>query len=108
MDLTKDEAQKFWPIYNANEKAENKLRQKTNENRKIINPNDLSESEAKTMLKDMIEIEKEKVALRSKLLNDLLEILPAKKIVALIKAERSFRRKMVEEFKERHSGRRRN
>ena len=50
MDLTKDEAQKFWPIYNANEEAENKLRIKSNENRKVNNPEGLSESEAKTLL----------------------------------------------------------
>lgn len=108
MELTKEEAQKFWPIYNAIEEAENKLRVKSTESRKAKNPNDLSESEAKKFLIDMLSIEKEKVALRSEMLNDLLEILPAKKIVALTLAERSFRRKMLEEYKERYSNRKRN
>jgi Skp family chaperone for outer membrane proteins len=106
VDLTKDEAQKFWPIYNANEEAEHKLRVKSGERRKKIDPKELTESEAKELLLNMISIEKEKVALRSKMLNDLLEILPAKKIVALVQAEKSFRSKMLQEFKSRHSGKR--
>jgi len=68
LDLTKVEAQKFWPIYNAHEDARNKL--------------------------------------QSKLLNDLLEILPAKKIIKLYQAERSFKEKMLEEYKKRYSGER--
>ncbi|MFC0605026.1 Spy/CpxP family protein refolding chaperone [Winogradskyella pulchriflava] len=106
LDLTKEEAQKFWPIYNANEEAENKLRARSNEARKNNKSDDLSESEAKALLLEMVSIEKERVALRSKMLNDLLEILPAKKIIALVQAERSFKQKIIQEFKERHTNRR--
>ena len=106
VDLTKDEAQKFWPIYNANEEAEQKLRLKSGEKRKERKPEELSENEAKILLLDMLEIEKEKQELHSKLVNDLLKFLPAKKIIALMRAERSFKRKMLQEFKSRHSGER--
>ncbi|WP_178988948.1 sensor of ECF-type sigma factor [Winogradskyella schleiferi] len=101
MDLSKKEAQKFWPIYNDNEDAEDQLREKFSALRNEKSANELTESEAETYLLNMISIEKEKTELRSKLLNDLLEILPAKKIVALVQAEKSFRRKMIEEYKER-------
>ncbi|WP_296315649.1 hypothetical protein [Winogradskyella sp. UBA3174] len=106
LDLTKDEAQKFWPVYNSNEEAENKLRAKSNNRSNENRPENLTESQAKTHLLEMINLDKEKVELRSKMLNDLLKILPAKKIVSLLQAERSFKRKMIEEFKERHSGER--
>ncbi|WP_179008361.1 sensor of ECF-type sigma factor [Winogradskyella forsetii] len=102
MDLSKKEAQKFWPIYNANEDAEDQLREKFSALRNEKSANELTESEAKTYLLNLISIEQEKTELRAKLLNDLLEILPAKKIVALVQAEKSFRRKMIEEYKERH------
>lgn len=108
LDLTETEAQKFWPVYNANEEAENKLRARSNEKRKENKPEDLSESDAKTLLLDMVSIEREKVELRSIMLNNLLKILPAKKIVALLQAERSFKRKMINEYKKRHAGGKRN
>lgn len=108
LNLTKEEAQKFWPIYNANEEAEDKLREKSRKKRSEKRSEDLSEGEAKALLIYMMDVEKEKVALRNKLLQDLLEILPAKKIVALFQAENSFRRKMLEEYKKRQDNRRKN
>jgi hypothetical protein len=107
LDLSKDEAQKFWPIYNTNEAAEQKLRLKYSERRKENTPSDLTESEAKALLLDMVSIEQEKIELRSKMLKDLLEILPAKKIITLVQTEKSFKRKMLQEFKSRHAERKR-
>lgn len=103
VDLTKEEAQKFWPIYNANEDARNKLREQSSVKRKNKKIEELTESEAKMFLLDMEKIEKQKVELQSKLLNQLFEILPAKKIIKLYQAERSFKQKMFEEYKKRHS-----
>lgn len=103
LDLTKTEAQKFWPIYNANEDAEDKLREQSMERRKEKRLEDLSETEAKSLLLDMEKMEKQKVAIHSKMLNELLEILPAKKIIKLYQAERSFKHKMFEEYKKRHT-----
>lgn len=104
LNLSKTEAQKFWPIYNANEEAEQKLKEKYSALRSGKSAGELSENEAKSLLLNMINIEKEKTDLKSKMLNDLLEILSAKKIVALVQAEKSFRHKMLQEFKSRHSG----
>lgn len=107
VDLTKEEAQKFWPIYNANEEAEHKLRTQSSKRRKDKNPEELTENEAKSLLLDMEKIEKQKGELHSKMLNQLLEILPAKKIIKFYQAERSFRQKMFEEYKKRHTGKKR-
>ncbi|WP_405576775.1 sensor of ECF-type sigma factor [Winogradskyella sp. Asnod2-B02-A] len=103
LDLTETEAQKFWPIYNANEDAKSKLRESSMNRRKEQPIEELTESEAKSLLLDMEKAEKQKVALESKLLNQLFEILPAKKIIKLYQAERSFKQKMFEEYKKRHS-----
>jgi hypothetical protein len=56
----------------------------------------------------MVSIEREKVELRSIMLNNLLKTLPAKKIIALLQAERSFKHKMINEYKKRHAGGKRN
>ncbi|WP_282031785.1 sensor of ECF-type sigma factor [Winogradskyella eximia] len=108
LDLTETEAQKFWPIYNANEDAKSKLREASMNRSKEQPIEELTESEAKSLLLDMEKTEKQKVALESKLLNQLLEILPAKKIIKLYQAERSFKQKMFEEYKKRHANEKRN
>ncbi|RCW91426.1 hypothetical protein [Winogradskyella arenosi] len=103
LDLTKTEAQKFWPVYNANESAKDNLRDASKNRRKEKKLESLSEAEAKTLLLDIEEIEQQKMTLQSKYLNDLLQILPAKKIIKLYHAEHSFRQKMFEEYKKRHA-----
>jgi len=107
LDLTEAEAQKFWPIYNANEEAEDKLREQSSR-RKDKKNEDLSESEAKTLLLKWEKSEKQKLELKSKMLNELLAIMPAKKVIKLYQAERSFRHKMIDEYKKRHSKEKRN
>ncbi|QRM89898.1 sensor of ECF-type sigma factor [Lacinutrix sp. WUR7] len=104
LDLSEKEAQDFWPIYNANEEAENKLRNESFEKIKEQTPNDLSENDAKSILLKMLSIKKEKQELDTKYLNDLLKILPAKKVLTLMQANRSFKHKMIEQFKQRHKG----
>ncbi|RAJ16888.1 sensor of ECF-type sigma factor [Olleya aquimaris] len=103
LDLTKKEAQAFWPIYNAHEEKINTLRKESFDKRKEINVDELSESEAKKMLLNMLNIEKQKQELENKYVNDLLAVLPATKIISLFKAERSFKRKMIEEFRQRRN-----
>ncbi|WGD34976.1 hypothetical protein [Olleya sp. YS] len=105
LDLTKKEAQVFWPIYNAHEEKLNTLRKESFDKRKEINVDELSEDEAKKMLLNMLNTEKQKQELESKYVNDLLAVLPATKVISLFKAERSFKRKMIEEFRGRRGDR---
>ena len=102
LDLSKDEAQNFWPVYNAYEDSEDKLRASFDKMGKDAKPQDLTESEAKVLLLNMVKLDNERTELRSKKLKDLLNVLPAKKVIALVQAERTFKRKMIEEFKQRH------
>lgn len=108
LDLSQEEAQKFWPVYNANEDARNNIRTSSLERHQEISADQLTESEAKALLLDFEKAEQQKTALNSKMLKDLLEILPAKKIIKLYHAERSFKRKLIDEFKQRHAGKGRN
>lgn len=105
LDLSKTEAQKFWPIYNAFEADEDKLHQSVKEKRAKIN-DDISESEAKILLEDMLNFEEERYKLKKNYLKNLMSVLPAKKIMLLKKAENDFKRKMFEEFKKRREQRR--
>lgn len=101
LNLTEDEAQKFWPIYNAHEKEVEMLRHNAREKRRNLNIRELSENEALTALEDMMAFEKEQLNHREDLIENLKNIIPAIKIIKLQLAEKAFNQRMLEEFKNR-------
>jgi len=100
LELTKIEAEKFWPIYNAFEKEEDMQRRLGREKRKNLS-DDITESEAKSMLNDMIAYESERQKQKVDFIENLIKILPAKKIIKLKVAEDEFNKKMFDEYKKR-------
>jgi len=100
--LTETEAQKFWPIYNTYESKKDEHRRMGYDKRKQISE-DMTEAQAKIMLKDFVAFEKERENLRSGFVESLLKVMPAKKIIQLKLAEEEFNRKMLHEYKKRHS-----
>ena len=99
--FTETEAQKFWPIYNAFEEENNKLRRDSYNKRKVEDFDSMTEADAKLLLDDMSSIENKRQKLREKFMKDLLAVLPAKKVILLKKTEDEFNKKMFEEFKKR-------
>lgn len=105
LDLTSDEAQKFWPIYNAFDDKQFDIRH--NKMKVVVNKfeeggiDKLSEKEATDLITKMDAYEDEMHNLKKKYLKDLLTVLPAKKIIKLKKAEDEFNRKLLREFRER-------
>ncbi|TXE10670.1 sensor of ECF-type sigma factor [Gelidibacter salicanalis] len=102
LGLTETEAQKFWPIYNAYESKKDEQRRMGYDKHKQISE-DMTEAQAKAMLKDLIAFEKEREHMRSNYIESLLKVMPAKKIIKLKFAEEEFNRKMLHEYKKRHS-----
>jgi hypothetical protein len=103
LDLTAKEAQVFWPIYNANDEASDKLREDSGLKR-LENIDDISETEAKAHLDKIVKMELSRQKLQKEYYSKLSTVLSSKKILKLMNAEHSFRRKMIKEFKERHRG----
>ncbi|RSK39317.1 sensor of ECF-type sigma factor [Mangrovimonas spongiae] len=103
LNFTKQEAQKFWPIYNTFEDKEDELRYKMRNKKHNTNFESLSEQDAKKLIADFNSLEEQMHNLRKNYTQDLLQILPAKKVLLLKKTEEEFRRKMFEEFKKRRS-----
>lgn len=101
LDLTQSEAQKFWPIYNAYENKKDEQRRLGYEKRKQISE-DMTEIQAREMLKDFISFERERENLRTNFVENLLKVMPAKKIIQLKLADDEFNRKMLYEYKKRH------
>lgn len=101
LDLTEDEAQKFWPIYNAHEKEVEMLRINAREKRRNLNIDALTESQATKALADIMAFEKEQLNYKEDLIESLKTAIPATKIIRLHLAEKAFNQRMLEEIKNR-------
>lgn len=101
LNLTSSEAEKFWPIYNASEGVHHQLRNESRQLRRKLKEdfNAISESEAKIILQKSIDLQNRMHQERNKLTSDLIQFLPAKKIILLKKAEDDFTRKLIQKFK---------
>lgn len=109
LDLSSEEAAKFWPVYNAFEDKQQEIR-KQKVKTYTLRPNDnsldkLSEKEAATLLVQMESTEEELHQLKKKFIVTLKTILPATKILKLKKAEDEFSRKLLQQYRDKKIGR---
>lgn len=105
LSLTSEEAQKFWPIYNAFDEKQFEIRH--HKLRKVMDKiegegiENIDEKEAQALLNEVESSEDQLHQLKKKFVIDLQKVLPAKKIILLKKAEEEFNRKLLREMRER-------
>jgi hypothetical protein len=102
LSLTVEEAQSFWPIYNAYESKTEKIRSEDLRAIKIKmrkNP-ELSEQEANDLLTRLIKAEDAMHAAKQELVKDLKTVISSEKIIKLKAAEDEFNKKLLERLKE--------
>src|SRR5262245_57727027 len=95
MDLTDAEAKAFWPIY---EEYQNDLRSLDERLARAItvyaegyNNNSLTDEAANGLLKDVLAIESDEVAMRTKYAKKLAGVLPGKKVMRYVQIESKIR-----------------
>lgn len=108
LDLTSDEAAKFWPIYNSYEDKQHEIRKQ--KIRTLMDKTDgsidkLSEKDASGLLTQMENTDDELYQLKKKFIANLKVILPAKKILKLKKAEEEFSKKLLQQYRDKKIGR---
>ncbi len=99
MNMNKDIAEKFWPIYNNYECLQMDLHKR--EHRDIDNISSLSEVDADKRLEEFVNIEKQEYINKRKLYDELKQIFSAKEIVQLHQLEADFNKKLWEEYRNR-------
>ena len=103
LDLTTNEAEKFWPLYNSYDDKQFELRhQKMKTYMRRMSDGSLdkiTEKEANTFLAQMEDTEEELFLVRKKFMQNVRTILPAVKIVKLKKAEEDFNRKLLQQYR---------
>lgn len=104
LDLTEEEAQKFWPIYNDYNKKISELyrSERLNVKKRIFKKGgieELSEEEAKTILEEIKSIQQQKAAIKTKLLDKVSTFLSYKKTLILEIAEHEFNKKLIRKIR---------
>jgi hypothetical protein len=104
LSLTAEEAIKFWPIYNVFDDKQFELR-----HNKMRSFNDrmnddalekMSDKEALSLLTQMENDEDEMYLIRKKFITNLKGIISPKKIIKLRKAEENFKRKLLQQYRD--------
>lgn len=104
LSLTPDEAAKFWPIYNVYDEKVFKIRH--DRVRPLIKKMDetgidkISAKDAEIYLDKLETADRELLALKQKLTEDLKPVIGAVKVLKLKKAEEDFKAKLLEQFKD--------
>lgn len=105
LDLSSQEAEKFWPLYNAYDDKQFEIRHEKMKAFKGKMHGDaldkMSEKEAVFLLNQMEATDEELFLLRKKFTKNLRTILPAVKILKLKKSEDDFYRKLLQQYGDR-------
>ncbi len=105
LDLSSNEAQQFWPIYNEYEATIEGLkknkRASTRELKEVNGYKNVSEKEAEDYINNYLSAEEQKFIARKKLITSLRQVLPHKKILKLVKAEIDFNKRLLQRLRNR-------
>lgn len=96
LDLSEEEAIKFWPVFNQYEKDRDLLRKNISAPRL-----GMSEQEASKSLESLINYKEQELANEKKYIAKFKSILPSTKVIRLFHYEREFRKEIVENIKDR-------
>lgn len=103
LDLTTEEAQKFWPVYNQMEKEMFDFQQKRHEledNVRNVDEN-LSNKELIKLTREHVALGKTEAEVQEKYNEEFLKILPPIKVIKLYKTEYEFRIYMFRKYRDR-------
>ncbi len=105
LDLSSEEAQGFWPIYNAFDKEMEALR--SNEFMALRtyrkDSESLTDEQAQNILNTILEVQQKRMSQKTSLANELKGVISIKKVLALFKAEEDFKRQLLHELRKRKS-----
>jgi len=105
LDLTPEEAQKFWPIYN---NYTREVEQLIIERRRSRQQDKKDDAAARQALDKEMDIEQKMLDVRKRYNQEFLKALPARKASNVFKVEREFRGQLIRQLKERNAVNRNN
>ncbi|MBT6745108.1 MAG: hypothetical protein HOB26_00955 [Flavobacteriales bacterium] len=103
LDLTPEEAQVFWPVYNELETKLHELREANRPDRKK-DPETMTDAEVEDMVNQRFEFRQKELDLEKEYHEKYKQVLPTKKVAVLYKAEQGFRRDLLKKLQEKQKG----
>ncbi len=107
LDLSSEEAQKFWPIYNEFEAKMDALRAEKRALRKKgkkAEPTELSDAELEKIVDNHLEIEQKELDVKKVYHTKFKAILPIQKVAKLYKSEHSFKKELLKKMRVKKGG----
>lgn len=97
LQLTPEEAQQFWPLYNQFEAEQKKIRDRYVPGKDVMS---MSDAEAEKFLNSHLEMEQELLNLRKDYFQRIKKVLPVRKVAMLPRLEREFREELLENLQQ--------
>ncbi|MBI3503161.1 MAG: hypothetical protein HY063_15345 [Bacteroidetes bacterium] len=103
LDLTPEEAQKFWPVYNEFQKKREELHKKRREDVKNAKENidSLSDKQVEKIVDEEMAFRQKNLDLEKEYHGKFKSVLPVKKVAKLYRAEDMFAHRLLEQISER-------
>lgn len=101
LDLSSQEAERFWPVHNEFHKQ---MRELQDERRKLMmetKEEDLTEAQLEANVQKSFDLEEKSIALKRKYHEEFKKVLPLQKVAALYGTEMEFQRRVLEELHKR-------
>ncbi len=106
LDLTPEEAQQFWPIYNQYSDKTMELRKKRRQDNREARQNfdELSDKEVEQLVNNDLAIRQKELDLQKEYNEKFKAVLPIKKVAKLYAAEEQFKVVLINKLKDRQAG----
>lgn len=103
LNLTPEEAQRFWPLYNEFEEKKGELRKqkRDNESKTKLNFFEMSDDGLSDAIDQQLDLEQQELNLKKEYNERFKKILPIKKVAKLYAAEHGFRKELLHRAKDR-------
>ncbi len=101
LNLTPAEAEKFWPLYNQFAQERRNLRQQALQARKGLDMQNLTEEQSKRLVKAHQQFKQDKLDLENKYTARINDVITARQMIALKKAEDDFRKMILNRLEQR-------
>ena len=98
LDLSIEEAQTFWPLYNDYQNAKKEIDPDRKTQKKI---EDMTEEESRLVLSQAMDSKRKQIDLEIEFMNKLERVLPSKKRLKLIRLEREFKKTVLKRYQKR-------
>jgi hypothetical protein len=101
LQLTPEEAQVFWPIFNQFEAEQKRVRERYKPSKDLLS---MTDAEAEKLLNSQLDMEEEIIQLKRDYTMRFKKILPVRKVAMLSRVEHEFREHLVQRLKDVRGG----